>query len=125
MSKNKQIKKTGQQDENPADVIDFDYEKLEDLPDINLPESKNPEGEELVSTTSKSLIQQKSNEEKKDDKVSEPPADPQEEVNGRSVFVKNVHFSATTQEIEKHFADCGPISRVTILKNKMTYAPLG
>ena len=43
----------------------------------------------------------------------------------RSVFVKNVDFSATTEEIKQHFKDCGEIVRVTIGVNKMTRKPLG
>lgn len=50
MSKNNQIKKKGEQAENPAELIDFECEELEDLPDLNATESKNPEGEENVST---------------------------------------------------------------------------
>jgi RNA recognition motif-containing protein len=37
----------------------------------------------------------------------------------RSVFVKNVHFSATEAEIREHFQECGEIKRVTILHDKM------
>jgi len=32
-----------------------------------------------------------------------------EEILLRSVFVKNVEFSATTEEIKEHFKECGTI----------------
>ena len=37
-----------------------------------------------------------------------------EETNGRSVFVGNVHFSASTEELRALFKGCGKIERVTI-----------
>ena len=38
----------------------------------------------------------------------------------RSIFVKNVHFSATGEDLKEHFFDCGEILRVTIPVDKMT-----
>ena len=112
MSQNKQIKKT---EENLADQIDFDYEKLDDLPDYNSNDSKNPEGEAKTSNQEASSKDQEKKEEIKE------PQSTEEERNNRSVFVKNVHFAANKEEIEKHFADCGPINTITILKNKVTH----
>jgi polyadenylate-binding protein 2 len=43
----------------------------------------------------------------------------------RSVFVKNVEFSASVDEIKQHFQECGEILRVTIGFNKVTHKPLG
>lgn len=43
----------------------------------------------------------------------------------RSVFVKNVEFSASIEEIKQHFKECGEILRVTIGLNKLTRKPLG
>eukprot|EP01100_Stratorugosa_tubuloviscum_P001809 TRINITY_DN140_c1_g2_i1.p1 TRINITY_DN140_c1_g2~~TRINITY_DN140_c1_g2_i1.p1 ORF type:complete len:178 (+),score=75.25 TRINITY_DN140_c1_g2_i1:46-579(+) len=51
-------------------------------------------------------------------------SDPQE-VDKRSIFVGNVDWSATTQELKNHFAGCGAINRVTILCDKMTGRPKG
>jgi RNA recognition motif-containing protein len=34
--------------------------------------------------------------------------------------VKNVHFSATAEELKGHFSDCGEIKRVTIPIDKLT-----
>ena len=52
-------------------------------------------------------------------KESEPEEQAEEdkagdEVNRRSIFVGNVHFSASTEELRALFKDCGDIERVTI-----------
>ncbi|KAJ9102608.1 hypothetical protein QFC19_004717 [Naganishia cerealis] len=49
----------------------------------------------------------------------------QEEVDGRSVFVGNVDYGATPEEIQQHFQACGAINRVTILCDKFTGHPKG
>ncbi|GAA5954346.1 hypothetical protein JCM3765_004429 [Sporobolomyces pararoseus] len=38
----------------------------------------------------------------------------------RSVYVGNVDYAATPEEIQQHFASCGTINRVTILFDKFT-----
>nr|CAG4638796.1 EOG090X0FQT [Cyclestheria hislopi] len=47
------------------------------------------------------------------------------EVDGRSVFVGNVDYGATAEELEQHFHGCGSINRVTILCNKYDGHPKG
>jgi len=47
------------------------------------------------------------------------------EVDGRSVFVGNVDYGATAEELEQHFHGCGSINRVTILCNKYDGNPKG
>lgn len=37
-----------------------------------------------------------------------------EDILSRSIFVKNVDYTATTQILEEHFKECGPIVRSTI-----------
>ncbi|KAG1762309.1 hypothetical protein EDD22DRAFT_847200 [Suillus occidentalis] len=44
---------------------------------------------------------------------------------GRSVFVGNVDYGATPEEIQAHFQACGTINRVTILCDKFTGHPKG
>lgn len=46
-----------------------------------------------------------------------PPEDDRDE---RSVFVKNVDFSATEQDLREHFKNVGEISTVHIRKNFQT-----
>lgn len=43
-----------------------------------------------------------------------------EDIDGRSIFVGNVDYSATPEEIQSHFQSCGSINRVTILLDKFT-----
>ncbi|EGF78140.1 hypothetical protein BATDEDRAFT_91010 [Batrachochytrium dendrobatidis JAM81] len=48
-----------------------------------------------------------------------------EEVDFRSVYIGNVDYSATPEEIQAHFQSCGTINRVTILCDKFTGHPKG
>ena len=43
----------------------------------------------------------------------------------RSIWVGNVEYSATAQQLESHFTGCGKIERVTIQCNKFTGHPKG
>ncbi|EPQ59540.1 RNA-binding domain-containing protein, partial [Gloeophyllum trabeum ATCC 11539] len=43
----------------------------------------------------------------------------------RSVFVGNVDYGSTPEEIQQHFQACGVINRVTILCDKFTGHPKG
>lgn len=47
------------------------------------------------------------------------------ESDARSIYVGNVDYAATPEELQAHFADCGTINRVTILCHKATGAPKG
>ncbi|XP_021943907.1 polyadenylate-binding protein 2 [Folsomia candida] len=47
------------------------------------------------------------------------------EVDARSVYVGNVDYGATAEELEQHFHGCGSINRVTILCNKYDGHPKG
>ncbi|KAF8901715.1 hypothetical protein CPB84DRAFT_1824601 [Gymnopilus junonius] len=44
---------------------------------------------------------------------------------GRSIYVGNVDYAATPEEIQGHFQACGTINRVTILCDKFTGHPKG
>jgi polyadenylate-binding protein 2 len=48
-----------------------------------------------------------------------------EDVDARSVFVGNVDYAATPEEIQSHFRSAGAINRVTILLDKFTGQPKG
>jgi polyadenylate-binding protein 2 len=52
-------------------------------------------------------------------------ADDKESVDSRSIFVGNVDYSASPEEIQAHFQSCGSINRVTILLDKFTGHPKG
>lgn len=47
------------------------------------------------------------------------------EVNRRSVYVGNVDYGATPQELQDHFRSCGQINRITIMVDKYTGHPKG
>ncbi|KAJ3216000.1 cytoplasmic RNA-binding protein [Dinochytrium kinnereticum] len=47
------------------------------------------------------------------------------EIDSRSVYVGNVDYSSTPEEIQAHFQSCGTINRVTILCDKWTGHPKG
>jgi len=48
-----------------------------------------------------------------------------EDVDNRSIFVGNVDYAASPEEIQAHFGSCGAINRVTILLDKFTGNPKG
>jgi len=54
-----------------------------------------------------------------------PPEDEKPAIDGRSVFVGNVDYSATPEELQGHFQACGTINRITILCDKFTGHPKG
>ncbi|GAV73392.1 LOW QUALITY PROTEIN: RRM_1 domain-containing protein/ELFV_dehydrog domain-containing protein/ELFV_dehydrog_N domain-containing protein, partial [Cephalotus follicularis] len=41
-----------------------------------------------------------------------------EEVDGRSIYVGNVDYACTPEEVQQHFQSCGTVNRVTILTDK-------
>lgn len=47
------------------------------------------------------------------------------ELDARSIYVGNVDFSSTPEELQNHFQACGTIQRVTILSDKWTGRPKG
>uniref|UniRef100_T1J545 RRM domain-containing protein n=1 Tax=Strigamia maritima TaxID=126957 RepID=T1J545_STRMM len=47
------------------------------------------------------------------------------EVDARSIYVGNVDYGATAEELEQHFHGCGSINRVTILCDKYSGHPKG
>ncbi|KAH9415882.1 Polyadenylate-binding protein 2 [Dermatophagoides pteronyssinus] len=47
------------------------------------------------------------------------------EIDSRSIYVGNVDYSATADDLEKHFHGCGSINRVTILCDRFTGHPKG
>lgn len=48
-----------------------------------------------------------------------------EDIDGRSIFVGNVDYSASPEDIQAHFQSCGSINRVTILLDKYSGQPKG
>ncbi len=48
-----------------------------------------------------------------------------QDIDNRSIFVGNVDYAASPEEIQAHFQSCGSINRVTILLDKFTGHPKG
>jgi len=59
------------------------------------------------------------------DNQSQDLAENKEDIDSRSIFVGNVDYSASPEEIQAHFQSCGSINRVTILLDKFTGQPKG
>lgn len=54
-----------------------------------------------------------------------PTAEEKQEIDSRSIYVGNVDYSATAEELGKHFEGCGPVNRVTIMCDKYSGQPKG
>ena len=48
-----------------------------------------------------------------------------EEIDARSIYVGNVDYASTPEELQAHFQACGTINRVTIICDKFTGNPKG
>merc|ERR1719194_231809 len=48
-----------------------------------------------------------------------------EEIDKRSVYIGNVDYGSTPEELQEHFKSCGQINRITILVDKYTGHPKG
>jgi polyadenylate-binding protein 2 len=48
-----------------------------------------------------------------------------EEIDKRSVYIGNVDYGSTPEELQEHFKSCGQINRITILVDKYTGSPKG
>ena len=55
----------------------------------------------------------------KDEHVGKDAGPGKEEIDSRSVYVGNVDYSVTPEELQAHFQECGTVNRVTILTDKM------
>lgn len=51
--------------------------------------------------------------------------DDKDDIDSRSIFVGNVDYSASPEDVQAHFQSCGSINRVTILLDKFTGHPKG
>lgn len=58
-------------------------------------------------------------------KESETLKDDKKDTDARSIYVGNVDYGATPEELQQHFQACGTINRITIAVNKYTQTPMG
>jgi len=54
-----------------------------------------------------------------------PTPEEKVEADNKSIYVGNVDYGATAEELEQHFHGCGSVNRVTILCDKFTGHPKG
>ncbi|CAL1537771.1 unnamed protein product [Lymnaea stagnalis] len=54
-----------------------------------------------------------------------PTPEEKQEADNKSIYVGNVDYGATAEELEQHFHGCGSVNRVTILCDKYTGHPKG
>ncbi|KAL2071604.1 hypothetical protein VTL71DRAFT_12839 [Oculimacula yallundae] len=59
------------------------------------------------------------------DQQSHDLSEDKEDIDNRSIFVGNVDYASSPEEIQAHFQSCGSINRVTILLDKFTGHPKG
>ncbi|KAJ4790214.1 Polyadenylate-binding protein 2 [Rhynchospora pubera] len=108
--------------EIPVDGGDIDMDPAEDdavkMQELDEMKRKLREMEEEAAA----LREMQSKVEKEMGVVAEPGnADTQaakEEIDSRSVYVGNVDYACTPEELQQHFQSCGTVNRVTILTDK-------
>lgn len=110
-----------------------DTDKVEELPaEEQAPQNEVGENEEEEISAMKRRVAEMEEEAKKLremqqtlDQQTADLADDKESIDARSIFVGNVDYSASPEEIQAHFQSCGSINRVTILLDKFTGQPKG
>lgn len=58
-------------------------------------------------------------------KAKPAPKGDKKDVDQRSIYVGNVDYASTPEELQEHFSSCGTINRITILCDKYTGHPKG
>ncbi|KAK4150712.1 E3 ubiquitin-protein ligase RSP5 [Chaetomidium leptoderma] len=59
------------------------------------------------------------------DQARQDLSEDKEDIDSRSIFVGNVDYSTSPEDLQAHFQSCGSINRVTILLDKFTGQPKG
>ncbi|CAN8073274.1 unnamed protein product [Agarophyton chilense] len=84
-------------------------------------ESDANTGSKPVATPTASIVSEDANP----TRAGIPADDAVADADSRSIYVGNVDYSATVEELSKYFEECGTINRVTIITHKPTGAPKG
>ncbi|KAI8718659.1 Polyadenylate-binding protein 2 [Fusarium sp. LHS14.1] len=119
---------SGKPEEKPTVELDHEHEHEHE----HEPETEMNANEEEEITAMKRRVAEMEEEAKKLremqatlEQQSADLADDKESIDARSIFVGNVDYSASPEEIQAHFQSCGSINRVTILLDKFTGQPKG
>ena len=102
----------------------------------NIEDNENLDMEELTEINDKDSSKNEKNYNPNEDTVdinnpnedqNSENGDPAQtdEVDKRSIFVKNVDYNSTKDQITEHFKTCGKINRITIIHDKFTQHPKG
>ncbi|TID13712.1 RNA-binding domain-containing protein [Venturia nashicola] len=104
----------------------------QELPDTHAPTDNNDENDEEITAMKKRLEDMEAEAAKLremqtqiDGNAFAPNHESKEAIDSRSIFVGNVDYGASPEEIQDHFKTCGSINRVTILLDKFTGHPKG
>jgi len=130
----REIMATSTIDANPGDnsILEDDND-----PDLSLETGDDPELEQIkarVRQMEEEAAKLKQMQSEVDKQMTSPGGsaaslnmsyEEKVEVDARSVYVGNVDYGATAEELEQHFHGCGSINRVTILCNKYDGNPKG
>jgi len=113
-------------------MAELDHEQEHEHEHEHEPETEMNANEEEEITAMKRRVAEMEEEAKKLremqatlEQQSADLADDKESIDARSIFVGNVDYSASPEEIQAHFQSCGSINRVTILLDKFTGQPKG
>ncbi|KAK4229336.1 putative polyadenylate-binding protein 2 protein [Podospora fimiseda] len=110
--------------------------KPEDKPHEDARDNEQPEGDDLNDEEEISAMKQRVAEMEAEaaklremqaslDQAQHDLSDNKEDIDNRSIFVGNVDYSTSPEELQAHFQSCGSINRVTILLDKFTGQPKG
>ena len=101
---------------------ELELRNLEELLDDDAPSKQQTSSVTCVFGTEETNPEAVQSEASKPAVAAPTPDDDPDE---RSIFVKNVDFSADEPALTEHFKECGEIVRVTIRKNPHTQQSLG
>ncbi|KAJ6036134.1 RNA-binding domain-containing protein [Penicillium herquei] len=102
-----------------------------EMKEEQLPHQEGIDEEEEIAAMKRRVAEMESEAEKLRDmqstleQQSSEFAENKEDVDARSIFVGNVDYGASPEEIQAHFQSCGSINRVTILLDKFSGQPKG
>ncbi len=109
-----------------------DEEKREDDDQLDRAPEEDDAGDEAEIAAMKKRVQEMEEEAAKLremqaslDSQTDNLRESKEDIDNRSIFVGNVDYGASPEEIQAHFQSCGSINRVTILLDKFTGHPKG
>ncbi|EPZ34386.1 RNA-binding domain-containing protein [Rozella allomycis CSF55] len=105
------------QQQIPADIKDETLEEDKELEAMKL-RVKEMEEEAAKLREMQAQVEQQMN-------MSLDSLESKEVVDNRSIYVGNVDYSSTPEELQAHFQACGTIKRVTINCDKFTGSPKG